>query len=390
MATPSREIQLLSLLESEPITALLGASPGEVRLLVSDKYLADSRLADSAAEMLALQRLLTIAKACERLSIVWESTVARRVLSSPAIHPLAALTLCLRNAAHMFPAGVASDARSAHASARKALLGHRLKIDLFSDSQILLCVDHESPSAPPDLFSQADGTLLGDDQLEALVDDIFVHQRATAPAQAPIATFRLSLAVLVRELLENTQDHGRVDLERNPVRPNGLRGLVVKRVTQPLLLPGREVALSKVPSAIECLELTVFDSGIGYYESFRRQPLTAQTSISEEWRVLHNCLRRHFDDSIPDARPGYRGMGLYEVLRALQRLQGLFEVRTGRLHAYRTFLPGELQFELEGEDSSRPGRPKPVLMDFQNPVVRKPSLEEQVVGSLVRVVVPLL
>jgi hypothetical protein len=83
-------------------------------------------------------------------------------------------------------------------------------------------------------------------------------------------------------------------------------------------------------------------------------------------------------------------MGLYEVLRALQYLKGKFEVRSGRVYGFRTFLEGETQFQIEAASSpTRPGMPKPVLLDQQKQFVRVPSPNGMVVGAAIRVLIPL-
>ena len=83
-------------------------------------------------------------------------------------------------------------------------------------------------------------------------------------------------------------------------------------------------------------------------------------------------------------------MGLYEVLRALKMMQGMLEIRTGRIHGYRSFLEGELRLQLEPETSeTRPGMPKASLLDVDRNVATYPSPRDLVRGSVVRVVVPL-
>jgi hypothetical protein len=83
-------------------------------------------------------------------------------------------------------------------------------------------------------------------------------------------------------------------------------------------------------------------------------------------------------------------MGLYEVLRALQLLRGAIEVRTGRIFGYRTFMEGDLKFKMEPATSlTRPGMPKPQLLDVERRIVTVPTRHELLVGSSIRVIVPL-
>lgn len=380
-------ISLLQLLGGDSVEALM-AGADNVDLLVPDAYLSDERLADASLEALAIQRLLTLASRSTSLMIRWEASVARRILASPAVHPLAALTLCLHGAQHHLPLDQGRDPRLTTDKARSMLLKHRLQVDMFSDSQVLVCVDHEKPSLPADLYDVNDARLLGEDQFESFVDDFLTSHYTSRLDATRLASRRLPTAVMIRELIENTHDHARSDISGRALKPNGLRGLIVKRVLQERRLPSREASAHGTP--LPCLELSVFDSGIGYYESFVRAPLGPEVPIAVERDVLLKCLARHSDVSLPDERPGHRGMGLYEVLRALQRVGGLFEVRTGRIHGYRSFLQGEWKLQLEPESSTtRPGMPKPVLLDMTNRMLTRPTPVEHVIGAVVRVVVPL-
>jgi hypothetical protein len=135
----------------------------------------------------------------------------------------------------------------------------------------------------------------------------------------------------------------------------------------------------------------VFDTGMGYLQSFTRQPLTDQTDLGLEWKVFHNCLERHHDPELRDLRAAHRGMGLAEVLRALQDMEGRIEIRTGRLFAQRTFLPGELQALMAPFSSPMAHRRQPVpkMLDYQKKYVGVPTKHDPVVGTAVRVIVPL-
>jgi len=106
---------------------------------------------------------------------------------------------------------------------------------------------------------------------------------------------------------------------------------------------------------------------------------------------MHMCFSRHFDPEQVDHRQRQRGMGLYEVLRALQELKGSIEVRTGRIFAYRSFFEGELLPQMRPASGpwARISLPKPVLLDVQNRLMPRPTVNDTVVGAAVRIVVPL-
>lgn len=411
LSVPVPQISLLDLLSAVPLETLIGKEAA-IAILIPDSYLSEIQLTDSASEALAMQRLLTVVHLCSTVTIVWEPAAARRVLASPSVHPLAGLTLCLNGVEHKLPIDNLRDKRLTLEKARSTVLKHRLQADMFADSQMIVCVDHRGFPPPLDLYGKDSGQLLGEDQFESFVDDL-LSQHSLGRLDGPaMAKRRLPTAVIIRELIQNSDDHGKTNVDGEPLKPNSLRGLVIKRVMQKRIMPTKEALKDSAPLA--CLELSVFDSGIGYYDSYRRQltrgqargnavivgesqvdilrqyPLGPDVPMEVERAILLKCLGRHSDSSIPDPRPGHRGMGLYEVLRATQFMGGLFEVRTGRFHGYRSFLKGDWQTQLEPHTSmTRPGKPKPSLLDFTQPMLTRPTLQEQLIGTVVRVVIPL-
>ena len=388
----------------------LPAAARDVVIAIPSSYLSDDRFQSPGVEGLAIQRLITLAHRSTSLQFVWEAAAANRVLGSPAVHPLAAITLCLNNATHQ----ASQDsilAVEALDKARARLLDHRLGADMFSERQILVCLDYQRPSLPFDLYDPATRRLRSEADFESLIDDLVFAQQGAGFRVDSLSKMRLSLAVVLRELLENTDDHAKTDAEGAVLKPNAIRGLLVKRIEETRRLP--EKRASDAPP-VQCLEFTVFDSGIGYYDSYRKQLLRGQArgepvavgdkqvdtirkyelgpdvSLETEYAILLKCLARHSEKAIPDPRPGHRGMGLYEVLRALKSMQGMLEVRTGRIHGYRSFLEGELRLQLEPESSkTRPGMPKASLLDVDRKLVTRFTPRELLRGSVVRVVVPL-
>jgi len=278
---------------------------------------------------------------------------------------------------------------------------------------VLICLDFERPSLPSDLYEPSTRKLRPEADFESLVDDLVYSQHGAGFNAKNLSKLRTVLGVILRELLENTDDHAKTDFEGRVLKPNSIRGLVVKRIVENRRFPKRTA--NNLPP-VPCLEFTFFDSGIGYYNSYRRQLLRGQArgepvvvgdkladtvrrfelgpdvSVETEYAIVLKCLGRHSENAsaIPDPRPGHRGMGLYEVLRALKMMQGMLEVRTGRIHGYRSFLEGELRIQLEPETSeTRPGMPKASLLDVDRKVTTYPSPRDLVRGSVVRVVVPL-
>lgn len=183
------QLSLLDLLGSTALADLLGESQ-TVGLRIPYEYLADGRLLSAGREGLAIQRLLTLAQRGLRLTFIWDPNAARRVLESPAVHPLAALTTCLNDVHHRLEDDGTVDMVPLVERARSRLLGHRLSADMFSERQILLCVDHNRPSLPFDFYVK--GRLRSDEEFEALVDDVIRSQLppGTDPGRAALTIQR--------------------------------------------------------------------------------------------------------------------------------------------------------------------------------------------------------
>lgn len=382
-------IRIAELLTTKPISALVGDSR-DVRVLISQADLSVIN-DDEFPEVIGIQRIMTLATVCPELSFEWDVAVAQKVFTSPALFPILSVVLCLEGVSHFLRLSNDQPAKDCSASvvrARKALLSYRLKIDAFMDCQIVVCADSLGQGYHPDLYERS-GVLNDTEGMEALVEDLMVRHLATGTDQSRTYKLREILGVILSELFENTETHGKRDLDGNPIPKNGLRGLIIKRVQKSARV--KSATGKTTTESLAYLELSIFDSGIGFYPSFTRQALDQATSLDEEWKVMHHCMERHVNDGIADIRPGYRGMGLYEVLRALMIAKGFIEIRTGRVYAYRTFLEGDMRIQLEPKNSdSRPGMPKAVLLDSERKFVTVPTNHEALSGSAVRVIFPLL
>lgn len=344
-------------------------------------------------EIFAIQVTLTLVRSNVSLSISWSSANAGKLIGSASTQPLIAVLISIEGAEHRLDKA-AADAEFSKllTTSRKSLSNYRLQFDLFSDRQIVLCTDSRGYSYPPDLY-QKDARLRSREDFEGLIHDILVGQIPNQSESTEAYRFSSALGVIVAELFENTHIHGRFDLSGALLKPNAMRGLVFKRIKVELpataILEGRTRTTTQIQ---DCLEISVFDTGVGYLQSFTREPLSDATTLEFEWKILHNCLERHHDPEIKDLRPSHRGMGLAEVLRALQQLQGRIEVRTGRLFAQRTFLPGELQAQMKPLSSPYAYRRQPIpkMLDYQKKYVGVPSQHDQVIGTAVRVIIPLM
>jgi hypothetical protein len=317
-------------------------------------------------------------------TFIWPTAAVAEFAQSPASHPLLACLVLHTGTKHVIQEGGEFPLKAV----RLALWATRLRFDWFSEPKVLLCADHLGLGRQRELYLSSSSTgIRSREHFESLVFPYVESRLAVSVGERNAFRWRAALTSIIFELFENTDLHGRTDWDGR-VLQNSIRGLIFKDVTIDPYLVTRKQSGRK----LRCLEIGVFDSGVGYFSKSRQRPLTDEVSIKDEWEVLHYCLSTHLEDgTAPGVGEGQRGIGLYEVLRALKFLNGAIELRTGRLHAYRSFLPGDLPLQLESPDSrSRPKMPKPRLLDFRNKYFPVPSVETITVGSAVKVLIPLI
>ncbi|PUA19731.1 hypothetical protein [Glaciimonas sp. PCH181] len=367
---------------------------------VSPNYLELNSEEQTFPEVVAIQRLISLARRAVPIIVLWHKKVTERVFESPSLFPLLAVLLCLDNASHKILGDTGTALEIDVEPSRQTLYKYRLTADLFSDIQILICADSRGHGRPKSLYSKKASGLIARDDFESLVDRLLASQTAPNVSASQALFFSQAIATIVAELFENTDNHGRLGLNQVPFETNGIRGLIFRRVKieqveslttangDPTI--GQAQVKKRLKSEVQALEISVFDSGVGFFSAYTRRAFSPETTLDDEWDVLHKCLERHYDGTDSATQASHRGMGLYEVLRALQSVHGVLEVRSGRAYGFRTFVKGEFKFQLEPAGSAlRPGMPKPVLLDVTRRFVTVPSPHELLVGASVRVVIPL-
>jgi hypothetical protein len=366
------------------------AQSGEiVRLLVADDYEDVLASAKGQSEVHGIQRLLTLARGGSSLRVCWQEGIAKRVFASASIYPLLAVLLLVQRAEHWLLAKDGRESRISVDSVRRSISKHRLTKDFFSDSDVVISADNLGEGLPPDLYVPGTAQLRSREDFETLVVDALLAQQQGARGAGNFYAKLGALGTVVAELFENTDMHAKLDLDGKPLTPDCVRGLMFKRIVMEVA-PDRGAPKGAAPKSVQCFEISVFDSGLGYYPSYMRQPLNSEVALQDEWKVLHNCLERHYHPELTDGRAGHRAMGLYEVLRAIQALKARLEIRTGRLYAYRTFLDGQVQAQMQpATPMAHLAWPKPRLLDVQKKYLAVPSEHEAFVGTSVRVIVPI-
>ena len=340
-----------------------------------------------SGEVFAIQRLLSISRLGIPITVLWAPTICQRLEDIARLQPLLAVALMMQGVGHELVGLGVDQAEQVLTAVRQRVLKHRLIKDLFSPSQLLLCADSRGHGRHEQLYLSRGGALRPRTHFETLVQEVLATELKATADTAKQFKWASNLGVIVAELFENTDMHAMTDLEGARFSTNAMRGLLFKRTQLTVQLRGADHKMKEVDK--DCLEISVFDTGLGYFRSFTRS--NEKHNIEFEWRVLHKCLERRFDDDIPDRRPAHRAFGLAEVLRSLQTLAGRIEIRTGRTFGYRTFIEGQLQAQLQPSSSewSQFRWPRPRLLDTTKKVVAIPTAHEDIVGCAIRVVIPL-
>ena len=253
-----------------------------------EKLVVSTRL---SGEVFAIQRLLAMSRLGIPITVFWASAISQRLSEIARLQPLLAVVLMLQGANHKFDGFEASQAEQMLTLARNGVLKHRLIKDLFSPSQLLLCADSRGHGRPDQLYLSQVGGLRPRSHFETLVQEVLATELKATGDTAKTFTWSGNLGVVVAELFENTDIHAMTDLNGARFSTNAMRGLMFKRIQLPVLLRNSDHKLKEVLK--DCLEISVFDTGIGYYRSLTRSQ--EKPAIEYEWSVLHKCLERHFE-----------------------------------------------------------------------------------------------
>lgn len=337
---------------------------------------------DRFSDIFLVQALIGLLNRSPPLTLKWTGHQAATFFSLASKHAILGCMLLHDKVRHEYADGTIFPT----VKARLAINQSKLVFDWFSEPKALLCGDHFGLGRQRELYlSSASTGIQPLEHFEELIYPYVETQLAVGVEDKTAFKWRAALTSIVFELFENTDLHGRTDWN-GKVLQNSIRGLLFRDAE----VSGYHALQKKSPAPIRCLEIGVFDSGVGYYGKYCKKQLTDIVPIQEEWDVLHQCLSTHLEDgAVPNVGEGQRGIGLYEVLRALKFLNGAIEFRTGHIHAYRSFLPGDLLVQMEPSDSKlRPNMPKPALLDYSKKYFSKPTKETAVSGTAVRVLIP--
>jgi hypothetical protein len=153
----------------------------------------------------------------------------------------------------------------------------------------------------------------------------------------------VGLGELLSELIDNTDQHARLDYQ-NGLSSKSVRSVVLNchQITtgQDLLkICGDGNSISNYVSSLtdrnrsfNLLEISINDSGPGYYHSFNY--LREKPTLSEEADILFRC----FSDGVTSKVNGVGvGRGLDKAIHILNDRNGYLGIRAGRLSVYRDY-----------------------------------------------------
>lgn len=254
-----------------------------------------------------------------------------------------------------------------------------------SGAQVFLaCVDHDRWAIPQCYF--ADETLRGRDDFIALARAAIT--RATQGSfDSPISPdLYPAFGAIFHELFKNTHEHARRDSDNAMLR-RSIRGIIVNRRAWPRAKI--ESLVSEAPplkrfttdqiargrdNYLRCLEISVFDSGIGLARHWMLQKGKDASTAQEELEACEQCLQRWA--SATD-KP-HKGAGLHEVATMMSKLHGFMRLRSGRLSLFRNFDTDPVDYE-----NTRPVK----LFDWTSQTT-SPTSMPPVAGALFTLLIP--
>lgn len=343
----------------------------------------DSNEISLLADVFVVQRFLTLVRKFNRPKLIWSESAISALKSSPGAVLLLSSAILLDDVTHETEASIEIKP-SVRVSLRDLVSSNKLSPKWFDLSDSIVCADFISRGWHPNFYS-APGLLRNRDEIEKLFNPIIGANIEGMKDTDLLKKWKDSLVSVVYELFENTHIHARLDYDNKTPAKDVIRAITVRNIQA--YTGGNEKKIVQ-RNKLDCLEISVFDSGVGIFGRSNKRPVSEHDKLEDEWLNLRTCLEKHQDDE--PFEHTHRGLGLYEVLRSLYFLKGAIQIRTGRSFGYRSFFPGDIQQQMESKESiNKPGMPKSRLLDFNNPYRPTATFNLPVVGLVARTIVPL-
>jgi len=262
--------------------------------------------------------------------------------------------------------------------------------DFPGQKSILSCFDHLS--SQKGLLS----TFYSDEQF---ITNEFLFENAINKSLKKVLSLNRELKVnnisrvydeivaVIYELMKNTDDWGRTDINNVTYNPN-TRGLYLKFHRRKIdfynksnedveglsdYFSNSTFVVNNLNEAY-FLEISVFDTGLGFIE--RNKGLLSEISLSQKAEIITKCLIQNFTSSTGRDKLT-KGIGLYRIMNILNN-KGLFNVRSENISLFRNLVKNPFY---ENEDI--------VLYDWLKNSNTEYTAHSKVCGSVVSVLIPI-
>ncbi|MES2241760.1 MAG: hypothetical protein V4639_02700 [Pseudomonadota bacterium] len=331
----------------------------------------------------AVQRFITAILKFSEPTLCWSEKSLHALKNTPGSAFLLGCAIQIDSAKHILIDGT-SLTPSRRVALQQAVGSHQLEPNWFDSTDSLVFTENKLRGWNKDFYT-GPALLRPRSEIERLLNPLIEAKIDGLPNEEMLNKWKDSLISVIYELFENTHIHARFNYDGFSIVPDLVR-VVVVRLTK--VSTGGNAKNFRTGKIVDCLEISILDSGIGFFGSKFKRPIAEKDDLKVEWLNLRQCLDKHIDDE--PFQHTHRGVGLYEVLRALYFLKGAIQVRSGRTFGYRSFLPVDYQLQMEPSSAaSRPGMPKGKLLDFHEPYRASPTLNNEVRGVVARTLVPL-
>jgi hypothetical protein len=207
-------------------------------------------------------------------------------------------------------------------------------------------------------------------------------------AKREFALYGQDFIKIIHELFKNTHEWARTDYNNIAINP-GVRGILVKffkKRRQSILQEYkwhtglREYFESKVhienqQDELYFIELSVFDSGVGFVEKFESPDKSEISDID----IIKRCLMLHMTSS-RSLEKDVKGVGLDKILQILSS-KGLIRIKTNGRCVYRNMITHPYKFVEKEHDLD--------LFDWKNNSMTNYSSLHQAAGACLTILYPL-
>ena len=189
-----------------------------------------------------------------------------------------------------------------------------------------ICFDWSKHYSYIDILYNNKKLILKEDFIEYVAPNIFRHSISkSAIWDSSKHAIKFDFSSILYELFQNTELHTR----DNSFSRKSIRGFILKYLKIQDSEYGKYGVISnyleqKKLTTSQFLEMSVFDTGEGLAKSISD---VSNFSFSEEINLVQKCFNKH----VTRSNSKTRGIGLFEVVKLINKYRGLFILRTGRI-----------------------------------------------------------